>query len=99
MSEVKWSALVEKAQADAEFKASLLANPKAAIEKATGITLPDNVNFYVHEQSLENVHLVLPMQKTSTTTSTNDERAIFVEPDDTNTDERAIFVEPDDTES
>ena len=57
---IQWSKIVKKAQADPEFKKALLANPREAIQNETGVTLPEGVDFVVHEQSPGEVHLVLP---------------------------------------
>lgn len=57
---IHWSKIVKKAQTDAEFKSSLLSNPRETIERETGVKLPEGVEFVVHEQSPGEVHLVLP---------------------------------------
>lgn len=98
---IKWSSVVQKAQNDPHFKSFLVKNPRAAIEQATDVELPADVEFVVHEQSLKQVHLVLPLQKVTYAVleGDGDEKAIFVEPDDSETDKKAIFVEPDDADS
>ena len=52
--------LITKAGEDSEFRASLLSDPKAAIANEFGVTIPDGVNISVHEENINNVHLVLP---------------------------------------
>lgn len=99
--DIKWSSVVKKAEGDAQFKSFLLDNPKAAIKQATDMELPADVEFFVHEQSPKQVHLVLPMTKSSyasTNGNGDGDKGIFVEPDDTSKGDgdKAIFVEPDD---
>lgn len=90
---IKWSDIVKKASENPEFMEKLLADPKAAIQDATGVTLPDDINFYVHKQSSTNVHLVLPLHVTEPDAAKD--KAVFLEPDDESND--AVFLEPDDT--
>lgn len=52
--------VVKKALTDPAFKAELLRNPKAAVEKATGAKLPAGVAVNVFEDTASVVHLVLP---------------------------------------
>ena len=52
--------IIMKAWEDEAFKQRLLANPKAAIEGALGVTLPEEVQIFVHEQTATTIHLVLP---------------------------------------
>lgn len=58
---VKASRIIARARNNEEFRAALLANPREAIEKEFDVTLPDNVNYHVHQQTLTDVHLVLPL--------------------------------------
>ena len=53
--------LITRAWEDKAFKQELLDNPRAAIEKALGVSLPEGIEIYVHEQTPTTVHLVLPM--------------------------------------
>jgi hypothetical protein len=55
--------LIAKAWEDEAFKQELLSNPKAAIEEALGVSLPEGIEVYVHEQTPTAVHLVLPMKQ------------------------------------
>ena len=57
---IRWSSIVEKAHQDPEFRQALLKNPRAALEKFSGVTLPEGVEYIVHEQTPSIVHLVLP---------------------------------------
>jgi hypothetical protein len=52
--------VVAKALTDAAFKAELLKNPAAAVEKATGVKVPAGTTIKVVENSASVVHLVLP---------------------------------------
>lgn len=52
--------LIARARDDAEFRAHLLADPKEAIEKLTGVTVPAAFRVEVHEESSTSFHLVLP---------------------------------------
>lgn len=52
--------LVQKAVADDEFRASLIADPKNAIEQELGTAVPDSVQIHVHENDAQTAHLVLP---------------------------------------
>ena len=52
--------LVDKATGDAEFRARLLSDPKAAIREELGIEIPDGLTVKVHEEAVDTSHLVLP---------------------------------------
>ena len=52
--------LIDKATADSEFRNQLVAEPKAAIEAETGLTVPSEFNVEVHQDSATTSHLVLP---------------------------------------
>ena len=54
--------LIVRAWEDEAFKRELLSDPKSTIEKALGITFPEGIEIYVHEQTPTQVHLVLPMK-------------------------------------
>jgi hypothetical protein len=53
--------LITRAWEDKAFKQELLSNPRATIEKTLGVSLPEDIEIYVHEQTSTTVHLVLPM--------------------------------------
>ena len=57
----KLTALIRKTYKDAAFKAELLKNPKATIEKAAGVKYPAGVTVKVLEDTENAVHLVLPL--------------------------------------
>lgn len=50
----------ERAEADPAFRRELLAKPREALEAELGVQIPENVSVQVHEESLSEVHLVLP---------------------------------------
>ena len=52
--------LIAKAQAEPEFRAQLVADPKATIEGLIGVEIPEAINLQVHEDSATSFHLVLP---------------------------------------
>ena len=53
--------VLKKAEADSDFRAWLLADPKAAISAEIGQTIPDGFDVVVHEDSATTAHLVLPL--------------------------------------
>ena len=52
--------VLSKAAEDVEFRARLIADPKAAVAAEVGATLPDGFEVVVHEESATTAHLVLP---------------------------------------
>ena len=52
--------ILSKAAEDGEFRARLIADPKAAISAETGTPIPDGFDLVVHEDSATTAHLVLP---------------------------------------
>ena len=52
--------IVEKSTVDAEFRQQVLADPKTAITRELGITIPDSMDIQVHESDMQTVHLALP---------------------------------------
>ena len=51
--------VLSKADEDSEFRARLIADPRAAIAAETGQTIPDGFAVVVHEDSATTAHLVL----------------------------------------
>ena len=49
-----------KATEDDDFRARLVAEPRAAVEAETGLRFPDDYRLHVHEESATEAHLVLP---------------------------------------
>lgn len=52
--------IIGKATEDETFRSQLLSDPKTSIEGELGITIPASLAVEVHENSAEEVHLVLP---------------------------------------
>lgn len=50
----------ERLAADASFRDALLADPRAAVGELLGMDVPEFVRVTVHEESLTDVHLVIP---------------------------------------
>ena len=57
--------IIARAMKDEAFRQELLTNPKAALERELGITIPDDVVIRVYEDTSTTIHLALPL-KTST---------------------------------
>lgn len=53
--------LLARAAQDPEFKRSLLADPRAAIEQEFGVKLPAGVNIRVLEEKGDDYYVVLPL--------------------------------------
>ena len=49
-----------RAVEDEDFRARLLADPKAVIEEELDLSIPDGFNVHIHEENATNVHMVLP---------------------------------------
>lgn len=54
------SVLREQLATDPDFRAALLADPRAAVSGLIGVDIPAAVQITVHEESLTDVHLVVP---------------------------------------
>ena len=52
--------IIQKAWDDPAFKASLLADPKAAIKQAFGVDLPDELELVAVEETASRLYLVIP---------------------------------------
>ena len=52
--------ILNRAAEDGEFRARLIADPKAAIASETGAVIPEGFDVAVHEDSATTAHLVLP---------------------------------------
>ncbi|MES1257959.1 MAG: NHLP leader peptide family RiPP precursor [Acidobacteriota bacterium] len=50
-----------RARSDPDFRKRLLADPRTVIEAEIGMKFPDSVVIHVHEESLNELHLVLPV--------------------------------------
>ena len=51
--------ILSKAEEDSDFRARLIADPRAAIASEVGTTIPDGFDVVVHEDSATTAHLVL----------------------------------------
>jgi hypothetical protein len=54
------SELVEKALTDEVFRKSLIADPKGTVEKEWGVSLPAAMTIQVHQETRDQLHVVLP---------------------------------------
>ena len=54
------SQLVARATEDESFRAQLVADPKDAIKQEFGVDVPDHINFHVHENDGNVLHIALP---------------------------------------
>ena len=52
--------ILSRADEDGDFRARLIADPKAAISAEIGADIPDVFDITVHEDSATTAHLVLP---------------------------------------
>ena len=52
--------ILGRADEDSDFRALLIADPKAAIASEVGKVVPDGFDIVVHEDSATAAHLVLP---------------------------------------
>jgi hypothetical protein len=53
--------LAARALQDPDFRERLLKDPKAAVEQEIGLRFPDGVHISVHEEKLNHLHVVLPI--------------------------------------
>ena len=53
--------ILSRAAEDGEFRARLIADPKAVIASEFGPAIPDGFDVAVHEDSATTLHLVLPL--------------------------------------
>ena len=58
--------VLSKAGEDDDFRARLIADPKAAISAEIGAEIPDGFDVVVHEDGATTAHLVLPPSPTLT---------------------------------
>lgn len=52
-------------EADPEFRARLLADAHGVVGEITGVPIPESVSITVHEETLADVHLVVPPSATA----------------------------------
>jgi hypothetical protein len=65
-------ALVREALKDEAFRESLLANPKFAVERALGTTLPDRLEVVLLRETDDLMYIVLPKEFPSDVTNLSD---------------------------
>lgn len=53
--------LMRRANADPEFRDKLLQDPKTVIEQEIGLKFPEALTVVVHEERLNQLHVVLPV--------------------------------------
>ena len=52
--------IIDRAVNDADYRAKLLGNPRAAVGDELGVAMPDKLAIHVHEESPTDAHIVLP---------------------------------------
>ena len=60
--------ILSKAEEDSDFRARLIADPKAAISSEIGTVIPEGFDVAVHEDNATTAHLVLPSSSALTET-------------------------------
>ncbi|MFM7599307.1 MAG: NHLP leader peptide family RiPP precursor [Actinomycetota bacterium] len=60
--------IAERIAADPGFREALLANPHAVLSEVVGFDIPDSVQVVLHEESLTQIHLVMPAPEALTDT-------------------------------
>jgi hypothetical protein len=53
--------LLHRASTDPDFRESLLRDPKSVIESEIGLKFPEGLSVQVHEEKLNQLHVVLPV--------------------------------------
>lgn len=57
--------LRDRIAGDPDFRAAVLADPRAAVGELVGVPLPHDVTVTVHEESLTDIYIVLPPRRAS----------------------------------
>lgn len=65
--------VLQKADEDSEFRAKLLANPKATIIELTDLKIPDSIKINVVENDASNIHLIIPINPAESTELSDDD--------------------------
>jgi hypothetical protein len=60
------AAIRERVTQDPEFRAQLMAQPRAALSEMLGMQIPDAVTIAVYEESPTDIHLVIPADSSLT---------------------------------
>ena len=50
----------DKAESDPDFRAQLKSDPRSALSAELGVEIPEEVTVHVHEETVSEVHPVLP---------------------------------------
>lgn len=56
--------VAQKASENEEFRLALLNDPKSAMEKEFEVTFPEDTTIQVHVENIQELHLIIPAQKT-----------------------------------
>ena len=67
--------LRSRAEEDSDFRERLLAAPKATVEREFGVTFPEDLEIYVHEETTTVTHLVLPPRDSLSETERQEAKA------------------------
>ena len=70
-NEKEWAKIVAQAWVDEEFKAKLLADPKAVV-KSAGIEFPEDIKLTITEAKKGEVNLTLPLKPEGSAESVED---------------------------
>ncbi len=54
----------QKAAEDEAFRLALLSDPKLALEKELGVTIPEDIKIEIHVESMKALHLIIPAAQT-----------------------------------
>jgi hypothetical protein len=54
--------VISRAIGDKAFRKEFIKNPKAVLERELGFKFAKNVKFTVHQESLRDVHIILPAE-------------------------------------
>lgn len=54
--------IAERLAADPDFRAKLLDDPRAVVSEVVGVQLPSGINVTIHEETLTDLHIVVPAQ-------------------------------------
>ena len=52
--------IAERIATDPGFRDALLADPRAVVSDIMGVAVPDSVELVLHEESLTQIHLIIP---------------------------------------
>ena len=55
--------IAERIAADPAFRDTLLADPRAVLSEIIGFDIPESVQVVLHEESLTQIHLTIPLSE------------------------------------